>query len=46
LILFRRLALVVAGLVVLAGAAAVVLWRGYEGPGPLTEPRAVVNPKP
>ena len=45
MILFRRLALVVAGIVVLAGAVAVVLWRGYEGAGPLAEMRAVVIPK-
>ena len=42
---FRRLALIVAGLVVIAGGAALVAWRGYAGPGPLTETRAVVVPK-
>jgi UPF0755 protein len=42
---FRRLALIVAGFVVIAGGAALLAWRGYAGPGPLPEMRTVVVPK-
>jgi UPF0755 protein len=41
----RGLAFVLAGVVLVVVAALVWAWRGYAGPGPLAEGRAVVIPK-
>jgi UPF0755 protein len=41
----RRLALVIAGLVVVLGGAALLAWHFYAGPGPLTETRTLVIAK-